>query len=121
MAMILVVDDNQDVLDILQFWLSSRGHKPVLINEAKRAFAQIEKDKPDLVLMDMSMPDIPGYEIIDTIKANESTKSIPVIGLSAFDENDIRNLAKDVKMDDFIRKPFEFTLLENKINQYCSI
>ncbi len=103
---ILVVDDVPVNIQLLSTYLSSEGYKVISAKDGQQALDEICKNTPDLVLLDVMMPRINGFEVCKKLKSSEDTKFIPVIMLTAL--NDLENKIKgmDSGADDFITKPF---------------
>jgi DNA-binding response OmpR family regulator len=103
---ILLVDDTHTNLQVLSEMLSQRGYKIRLAISGKFALKSIDFALPDLILLDIQMPEMNGYEVCDKLKANERTRNIPVIFLSAL--NEISDKIKGLSLGavDYIIKPF---------------
>ena len=106
-ATILVVDDELIILHLLQAFLIAKGYKIAFASNGKSALQYLETKLPDLILLDISMPDITGYELCAQLKANSRTKSIPIIFISALAEGIDKVKAFEVGGADYITKPFE--------------
>ena len=106
-ANILVVDDTPANLRLLMGILREVGYKVRPANNGQRAFSTIEKESPDLILLDIMMPDMDGYEVCEHLKANEQTREIPVIFISALNETFDKVKAFSVGGVDYITKPFQ--------------
>ncbi len=104
---ILIVDDTPINLRILSLILSKQGYKVSQALSGKIALMAIEKNTPDLILLDISMPEMDGYEVCSQIKANPKTYEIPVIFISALDDTLAKVKAFEVGGVDYITKPFE--------------
>jgi diguanylate cyclase (GGDEF)-like protein/PAS domain S-box-containing protein len=107
LAKILVVDDAPDNLRILSATLSAHGYEVRCAKNGSMALVGAQASPPDLILLDINMPDMDGYEVCQHIKADEKTREIPVIFLSAFD--DVLDKVKAFKAGgvDYITKPFQ--------------
>lgn len=105
---ILLVDDIVDNLDMLGDMLKHRGYETKIAFDGQEALEQIADNPPDLVLLDIQMPGMNGYQVCEAIKSNEQTKDIPVIFLSALSETDDVVKGFDVGGADYISKPFKF-------------
>ena len=105
-ANILIVDDNSDNLKVLTGILKSLGYGVRATPSGAKALAAVELRPPDLILLDVRMPGMNGYEVCDLLKANDSTRNIPVIFISALD--DIADKLKGFQVGgvDYITKPF---------------
>jgi putative two-component system response regulator len=114
-AKILIVDDNETNLNILNDLVTVLGHIPILAENGLSALAQMEKEPMDLVLLDMIMPEMDGYEVLNRMKESSSLRHIPVIMISAVD--DMENIVRCIERgaDDYLTKPFNPTLLKARI------
>lgn len=117
---ILVVDTDPTVLDILRSALSEVGEVDIVAS-AEQAFAHAASFKPDLFLLDVSMPDSDGLDLCRRLKEDWDTRDIPVIFVSERDDEVVRFECYGVGADDFIRKPFEMTELLGKIKVVARI
>jgi diguanylate cyclase (GGDEF)-like protein len=104
---LLIVDDIPDNLRILSMALSGRGYEVRCVKSGAMALITVEKEVPDLILLDIKMPDLDGYEVCQRLKANPLTCEIPVIFLSAFDDVIDKVKAFEVGGVDYITKPFQ--------------
>ncbi|MBW4625469.1 MAG: response regulator [Brasilonema octagenarum HA4186-MV1] len=103
---ILAVDDNPDNLILLETILESEGYKVELISNGMHALEQIAQDPPDLILLDVMMPEMDGYEVTRRIRQNREISYIPILLITAYhDASVVEGL--DAGADDFIRKPFD--------------
>ncbi|MEH1962456.1 MAG: hybrid sensor histidine kinase/response regulator [Nostoc sp.] len=103
---ILAVDDIQDNLILVQAILESEGYEIDLASDGIKALRQIEQSPPDLILLDVMMPGIDGYEVTRRIRKNPAISYIPILLITAFHESSVVQ-GLDVGADDFIRKPFD--------------
>ena len=106
-ANILLVDDNSVNLLLLSKVLSKSGYQVCSTTDAKSALISLQTNLPDLILMDIMMSDINGYELCEKLKANEETRDIPIIFISALDEPFDKVKAFNVGGADYITKPFQ--------------
>ena len=104
---ILVVDDNPDNLRLLVEILKKRGYRVRTSTSGTNALATIRKEVPDLVLLDIMMPEIDGFEVCRRLKENEHTAAIPIIFISALDETFDKVKAFSLGGVDYITKPFK--------------
>ena len=102
---VLIVDDNLINLKVFQAMLATEGYQIILANNGSDALHYVEKHSIDLILLDIMMPDIDGYEVCQRLKANEKTRLIPIILLTALDDTGSKIKGIEVGADDFITKP----------------
>jgi class 3 adenylate cyclase len=112
---ILVVDDNESNRDLLARRLSRDGHRVELAADGAEALRAVGERAFDLILLDLMMPDISGYEVLTRLKADERTREIPVIMISALNEMDSIVRCIEAGAVDYLPKPFEPTLLQARI------
>ena len=115
MAKILLVEDNEMNRDMLSRRLTRRGSEIVMAVDGEQGVAMAESEKPNLILMDMSLPIIDGWEATRRIKANTATQAIPVIALTAHAMSDDREKAMSAGCDEYDTKPIEMERLLPKI------
>jgi len=113
---ILVVDDEIYIVHILDFSLGMEGYEVVTALDGEEGLAKAIEFKPDLVVLDIMMPKMDGYETCKALKADERTKHIPVILLSAKGRNVDMQTGYDVGADEYITKPFSPRKLVDRIN-----
>lgn len=115
MSKILLVEDNEMNRDMLSRRLIRRGYEVVMAFDGEQGIAMALSEKPDLILMDMSLPVIDGWEATRRIKANEATATIPVIALTAHAMSDDRDKALAAGCDEYDTKPIDLDRLLPKI------
>ncbi len=115
MAKILLVEDNEMNRDMLSRRLSRREHEIVIAVDGEQGVAMAATERPDLILMDMSLPLIDGWEATRRIKADAATAAIPVIALTAHAMSGDREKAMEAGCDDYDTKPIELLRLLEKI------
>jgi two-component system alkaline phosphatase synthesis response regulator PhoP len=106
MPLVLAVDDEASILELLKFNLTKDGYDVVCLPNGRDAVRFIEHDKPDLVILDIMLPQMDGYEVLRSLKAKPETSEIPVIMLSAKGELVDKVLGLELGADDYITKPF---------------
>lgn len=122
MPKILIVEDNEENRDSLSRRLQRRGFAVIIAENGKDGVAMAQTEKPDLVLMDMNMPELDGWEATRQLKATAETKDVPVIALTAHAMSGDRDRALEVGCADYHTKPVDFpkllaqieALLQNK-------
>jgi CheY-like chemotaxis protein len=112
---ILLVEDNPENRDMLSRRLIRRGHTVEFAVDGAEAVSMAASGLPDLILMDLSLPVMDGWEATRRIKANERTRAIPVIALTAHAMVGDRQSALDAGADDYDTKPVDFERLTGKI------
>lgn len=106
MARILVVEDEQDLRQVLAYNLRQAGHEPVLAPNGEEGLRLAREHKPDLVLLDLMLPDISGTEVCKSLKDHPTTRAIPVVMVTARGEEIDRVVGFELGADDYIVKPF---------------
>ena len=115
MARILLVEDNEMNRDMLSRRLQRKGHSVLIAVDGEQGLATAYSEMPDLILMDISLPFIDGYEVTRRLKANPRTKQIPVIALTSHALLTDRDKALKAGCNDYDTKPVDFTRLTEKI------
>jgi len=113
---ILVVEDNMDTYELVHFILERNGYETFLAVNGRDGVNAAVKQKPDLIIMDMSMPEMDGWTATDLIKRNEQTSTIPLIALTAHALPGDRQRAMDVGCDEYITKPMDLDELVETIH-----
>lgn len=113
---ILVVDDEIYIVHILDFSLGVEGYDVMTALDGEQALAKVAQDKPDLIVLDIMMPKLDGYETCKALKSAPETRDIPVILLSAKGRNVDQKVGFEVGADDYITKPFSPRKLVERIN-----
>jgi two-component system phosphate regulon response regulator PhoB len=103
---VLLVDDERDLLSLLDFNLRAAGFETLLATTGEQALAHLRRHVPDLVLLDLMLPDIPGTELCRQIKADVRTRHVPVVMLTAKGEEVDRVVGFELGADDYVTKPF---------------
>lgn len=115
---ILIVDDEPFNVDYLEQELEDLNYQTIIAVNGKDALEKITDEKPDLVLLDIMMPIMDGFTVLEKVKENSEIRNIPIIVISA--NNDLENMVKGIELgaEDYLPKPFEPTLLKARI-QSC--
>ena len=106
MAKILIAEDERDIRDLVAFTLRFAGHEVFTASNGEEAVEMAPKVNPDLILMDVRMPRMTGYEACKAIKANPDLKDIPVVFLSAKGQESERQQGLDAGAEEYLLKPF---------------
>lgn len=120
-AIIVIVDDNPTNLRVLGDYLRSCGYKVLVATSGDRALAQLERIKPDLVLMDVMMPGIDGFETCRRMKENESTREIPVIFMTALTDTAHKIQGFRAGAVDYVTKPFQQEEVSQRIQTHLTL
>jgi two-component system cell cycle response regulator DivK len=115
MAKVLLVEDNEMNRDMLSRRLIRKGYEVVMATDGEQAVAMAASERPDLILMDMSLPAIDGWEATRRVKSAEATKRIPIIALTAHAMSGDRERALEAGCDDYDTKPVELPRLLAKM------
>ncbi len=113
---ILVIDDNESNRELLSRRLTREGHTVMVAEDGESALAMLERSGADLVLLDLVMPGISGFEVLRRIKTTPALRHIPVIMISAVDEIDSIVRCIELGAEDYLLKPFNTVLLQARIN-----
>jgi two-component system, OmpR family, phosphate regulon response regulator PhoB len=115
MARILVVEDEKDLQEVLGYNLRQAGHDPILVTEGHEALARIAAEAPDLVLLDLMLPDMSGTEVCRALKSDPATRHIPVVMLTAKGEEIDRVVGFELGADDYVVKPYSMRELNLRL------
>jgi DNA-binding response OmpR family regulator len=106
MARILIAEDEHDIRELVAFTLKFAGHEVITTKDGEEAYQTALKTTPDLILLDVRMPRMTGYEACEQIKANPATQSIPVVFLSAKGQESEIKTGMEAGAEEYILKPF---------------
>jgi two-component system phosphate regulon response regulator PhoB len=106
MARILIIEDETDLQEVLTYNLRAAGHEVVSALRAQEGLRLIRDRRPDLVLLDLMLPDLPGTEVIKAVRQDAQTRDLPVIMLTAKNEEVDRVVGFEIGADDYVAKPF---------------
>jgi CheY-like chemotaxis protein len=117
---ILLVEDNNDSRDLLAKLINSFGYDAIEADSGGDAIGKASKLHPDLILMDLYLPDTIGDKIIARLKANPATRDIPVILTTALPERTVRNHALHAGAAEILAKPFSITIMRELLDRYLT-
>lgn len=117
MKTILLVEDNEMNRDMLSRRLSRKGYRVVIAEDGQQGIDQTRIEHPDLILMDLSLPVLDGWEATRLLKQSAETKHIPIIVLTAHAMSGDEHRAREAGCDDFDTKPIDFNRLIGKIER----
>jgi DNA-binding response OmpR family regulator len=115
--LILVAEDERDIRELIVFTLQISGFNVVEVPNGEEAVRKATEIKPDLVLMDVRMPKMTGYEACKALKAQESTKDIPVVFLSAKGQENEITMGLELGAEEYFLKPFAPDQLTERVNK----
>ena len=113
---VLVVDDDALNRRLLTATLAREGIRTTAANDGAEALAAIKEDLPDVVLLDIEMPGIDGFEVLERIKGDEAVRHLPVIMISGLDDTESVVRCLEIGADDFLPKPFDAAILRARVN-----
>ncbi len=118
---ILIVDDNPTNVELLMAQLKSYPYELASANDGEAALKKVESDPPDLVLLDLMMPKVSGYEVCQKLKTDKKTQFIPIIVITALKELEDKIRAIEMGADDFLMKPFNKVELVTRIKSLLKL
>lgn len=116
---ILLVDDENDFIELLRYKLAGHGYEFIVANDGVHALSQARLCKPDLILLDILLPDLDGLSVCEILKRQPATKNIPVIFMSALSSSVTRRTVA-MQAADFFTKPLNLPLLQQRIADLLS-
>ncbi len=119
----MIVDDEPDLLEVVKERLEHNGFEVVTLTSGEDAIKTVQAIAPDLIILDIMLPDMNGYDLCYELKSHSKTSSIPVILFTAKMEwtHYLGDISKFTKADDYISKPFEAQVLLDKIGKLLNI
>jgi DNA-binding response OmpR family regulator len=117
MAKILVAEDERDIRDLITFTLNYAGHRVVAVSNGEEAVEAALREMPDMILMDVRMPKMTGYEACQKIKANAEIQHIPIVFLSAKGQEAEIRTGLDAGATEYLLKPFAPMELTVRVNE----
>lgn len=117
---ILIVEDEESLLKLESILLTSKGFEVKGVTNGRAALEEIQKSHPDLVLLDIMLPEMDGFEVCKKIKEDPQTREIPVIMLTAKKTREDMEKGKEVGADCYITKPFKSAMVIETIQRYIS-
>jgi DNA-binding response OmpR family regulator len=117
---ILLVDDERDIITLITPRLIASGYDVITALDGEEALDKAKKEKPDLIILDIMLPKINGYQICDTLKSDLKYKNIPIILFTAKAQDDDIKSGKKVGADAYVTKPFDSTMLMGQIKKFLT-
>lgn len=115
-ARILAVDDEPDLTDLLHYHLTKAGHEVSVAATGWEAIESVKRHRPDLILLDLMLPDLDGFGVCELLRNDPDTATIPVIIISAWSSADSRQLGAEMGALDYLTKPFSPVELVQRVN-----
>jgi len=119
-SLILIVDDNPTNLKLVTYLVKSHGHEVVTASDAETALATIAARHPTVILMDLQLPGIDGLELTRRLKADPTTRSIPIVALTAYAMKGDQEKALAAGCDDYVTKPIDTRTLPGVIARHVA-
>ncbi|MDP8253959.1 MAG: response regulator [Candidatus Kaelpia aquatica] len=117
MKKILIIEDEPEQIKLISMRLKANGYDVTSTEVAREGLRIAKEEKPDLILLDILLPDINGLEVAENLKSDIITKEIPIIAFTALGTPDIEEQCKEAGISDFLRKPYESQDLIDKIKK----
>src|SRR4029078_12467387 len=114
-AKILVVDDEPSIVDVLTRFLSREGYSVITAVNGRQALERVRQEPPDLILLDVTMPELDGFTVCQLLKEDQRTALIPITMLTGLDDREHRTRGIEAGAEDFLAKPFEQSILRARI------
>lgn len=115
MSKILIVDDDTAILELIKVNLELLGHEAITASDGVKGFALARQELPDLIILDVMMPDVDGFTVANRIRNNPSTKDIPILMLTALSMIQDKTKGFDAGVDDYLVKPFDLDELKLRV------
>lgn len=115
---ILVIDDSYTTLVLLEWFLNEHGYNASIVVDVEKAMEYLEKQTPDLILLDIQLPKISGYDFLKIFRKNN--KDIPILIISANDSSEAKKLVNELGASGFVAKPFKLNELLKKVEELTS-
>lgn len=120
MARILIVDDNQAMVEALSIVVSARGHDALTALSGEEALNMVASEMPDVMLLDLTMPGIDGFETLGRLRTMPKGKDLPVLIITALDEEDLEGRVADAGGAALLRKPVDVNHLADQIEMHAA-
>ena len=118
---ILIVDDVMKNIELIGTRLQEEGYQVSFTKSGANALAAVEEDRPDLIFLDISMPEMDGFQVCKRLKSSEKYADIPIIFLTAHDHTDHIERAFDLGAVDYVTKPFRFKEVKARLMTHLSV
>jgi DNA-binding response OmpR family regulator len=118
MAKIMVVDDDKDATTLFEEVLAMQGHKAIALNESSRAIELANLEEPDLIILDLMMPEPDGFKLCRMLRTEPKFRRTPIIIVTALNDTDSRIVAIGAGANDYLTKPFHLNELFSSIDKF---
>ncbi len=118
MAKILIADDSPTAAALLQRMLAPLGHTILLVSDGEEAVRRIQHEHPDLVILDIIMPKMNGFQLCRTIRSDPELKDLPIIVVTSMDRESDRYWGLKQGADEYLVKPVDASVLQDKVRHY---
>lgn len=116
-AKILAVDDEPELTDLMQYHLTRAGHEVTTAANGWEAIAAVRANRPDLILLDLMLPDLDGFGVCEILRRDPQTATIPIVIVSAWASPDSRHLGLELGALDYLTKPFSPPELVSRVSR----
>lgn len=116
-SIILIIEDSKATSTVLKEVLESEGHTVFLADDGVTGIAQARREKPDLILLDLLLPKLNGYEVCNSVKRDNATRHIPILVISTMDSPESVEKIRLCGARDFIKKPYDLDTLLREIRR----
>jgi DNA-binding response OmpR family regulator len=118
---ILIVDDDVTITELMKALMVMEGHQPTTLNDSTKALEVANSIQPDLITLDLMMPGLTGFELCKLLHEDPKFANIPIIIVSARDDRESKEKAKEVGAKDYLTKPFGVDDLVQKVKELTSV
>lgn len=118
---VLIADDNEQNRELLDAYLAGEGYEILMANDGKETMDVVAASQPDLILLDIMMPRMSGYEVCEQVKSNSDTQAIPVLMVTALNEMGDIEKAVNAGCDDFLTKPVNQLELKTRVRSLLRV
>lgn len=120
-AHILAVDDEPEILELIAYQLRKAGHSVATAGNGWEALAEVRRQRPDLILLDLMLPDLDGFGVCEILRRDPATATIPIVIISAWASADSRHLGLELGALDYLTKPFSPHELVQRVNRLTEV